>query len=67
MAYKLGSKWTGIAGTNLGEGTCLNDAFKHFRAQGYPNPNHDNRYKIYWGIIESQKNYTGRSPLFKEI
>ena len=67
LTYKLGRKLTGIAGIEMPDDACLNDAVKYFISQGYPNPRHHKDYNITCGSVETQKNYCGRSPLFKMV
>ncbi len=67
LTYKLEGKLTGIAGIELGDNSCLNDAFKKFILNGFPNPNHHKGYDIKRGDVETQKNYFGRSPIYREI
>lgn len=68
MTYKLGSKLTGIAGIELEDDSCLNDAFKSFLAAGFPNPWHHKEYDIsFESRLLNQKNYKGKAPIYKEI
>ena len=64
LTYKIGRKLTGIAGV---EAEHKNAAFKLFLTAGYPNPNHHNKYDVAWPDVETNKNYIGRSPLYKEL
>ena len=66
LARKLGKKWTGISHCDLGEGSCLRQAERYFIEQGYPNPEHHPEYRITWDTIETQRNYIGRAPVFRE-
>ncbi len=67
LTYKLGNKKTAVAGVLLQHDACLNDAFKAFIVAGYPNPYHHKGYDIAGERLLTQKNYSGKSPLYKEL
>ena len=66
LTYRLkGKKVVAVAGT---EANCLRNAEIIFNEAGYPNHWFHPEYRIMWAnSVEKQKNYAGRSPLYKEI
>ena len=66
LAKKIKSKWWGVAGCNLGDGSCLANANALFYEVLGLSGNSIG-YKSYWGCFEKQKNYAGRIHDFKII
>jgi hypothetical protein len=66
LTYRLNNrKLTSVAGISLSDNSCLRQAERAFNIEGYIT--RGAHAVAFTKNLETQKNYTGKSPLYREL